>query len=126
MLALFNLLPAFPMDGLLPAFPMDGGRILRAVLTAATTRVLATRISVMIGTFLALSLVIAGIYTRDVARPLVAVFILAAAFFEFRMIQVEAALCNLPVGQFALWDLGGVSPSPPSRSPSGADRATWW
>lgn len=104
MLALFNLLPAFPMDG---------GRILRAVLTAASSRVLATRVSVLIGTVLALSLIIAGIYTHDVALPLVAVFILAAAFFEVRMIRVEAALCNLPVGQFALWDLGGVSPQSP-------------
>jgi hypothetical protein len=72
------------------------------------------------------TIAIAGIYTRDVALALVAVFILVAAFLEFRMIQVEAVLCNLPVGQFALWDLGGVSPQSPSRSPSGADRATWW
>jgi Zn-dependent protease len=104
MLALFNLLPAFPMDG---------GRVLRAALTAMTSRVVATRISVMIGTILAVSLVIAGVYTHDVALPLVAIFILAAAFFEVRMIQVEAALCNIPVGQFALWDLGGVSPKSP-------------
>lgn len=104
MLALFNLLPAFPMDG---------GRILRAALTAATTRVVATRVSVMIGTILALSLVVAGVYVRDVALPLVAVFILAAAFFEVRMIRVEAALGNIPVGQFALWDLGGVPPQSP-------------
>jgi hypothetical protein len=75
-----------------------------------TTRVLATRISVLIGSVFAFSLIVAGFYTRDIALPLVALFILIAAFFEVRMIQIEAALCSLPVGQFAVWDLGGVRP----------------
>lgn len=104
MLAVFNLLPAFPMDG---------GRLLRALLTTVTNRVLATRVAVVLGQALAVGLIAAGFYTRDIALPLVAGFIMVAAFVESRMIHVEAALRALPVGQFAVWDVGGISPYSP-------------
>lgn len=104
MLAAFNLLPAFPMDG---------GRILRAMLSGLFNRVLATRVAVLLGQILALGLIVAGFYTRDVTLPLVSIFIMLAAFVEARMIHVEAALQALPVGQFAVWDAGGVSPDSP-------------
>lgn len=104
MLAVFNLLPAFPMDG---------GRILRAFLTVVTNRVLATRLAVVLGQVLALALVGLGFYARDISLPLVAGFILIAAFIEARMIYVESALRALPVAQFAIWDLGGISPESP-------------
>ncbi|HUZ01331.1 MAG TPA: site-2 protease family protein [Thermomicrobiaceae bacterium] len=104
MLAVFNLLPAFPMDG---------GRLLRAMLTAVSNRVLATRIAVVFGQVMALLLVGAAFYTRDVALPLVAIFIVVAAFVEARMIHVESSLQALPVSQFAVWDMGGVSPDVP-------------
>lgn len=101
MLAVFNLLPAFPMDG---------GRVLRAALTTLSNRAVATRVAVSLGQLFALGLAIAGFFASDVALPLVAIFILVAASVESRMIQTETALRKLPVGQFALWDMGGVSP----------------
>ena len=104
MLAVFNLLPAFPMDG---------GRLLRAMLTAVSNRVLATRVAVFFGQGMALLLVGAALYTRDVALPLVAIFIVVAAYVESRMIHVESSLRALPVSQFAVWDMGGVSPDVP-------------
>lgn len=114
MLAVFNLLPAFPMDG---------GRVLRAVLSVISSRVIATRVSVLLGQAFALLLVVAGFYTRDVVLPMVAIFIVAAAFVESNVIQVESKLRVLPVGQFALWDMGGISPdSPVSFAVSGGSR----
>jgi Zn-dependent protease len=104
MLALFNLLPAFPMDG---------GRILRASLTVLWGRLRATQAAVGLGQILALSLLLAGILMRDVSLPLVAIFILVAAYVEARMIHIESSMRTLPVGQFALWDLGGVQPDSP-------------
>jgi Zn-dependent protease len=104
MLALFNLLPAFPMDG---------GRVFRAALTTMSNRVRATRIAVLLGQGLAIALIVAGIYLRDVSLPLVGVFVLVAAYVEARMIQLESQLKLLPVGQFVLWDLGGVDPDSP-------------
>lgn len=104
MLAIFNLLPAFPMDG---------GRIFRASLSLLWGRLRATQVAVGLGQLLALSLILGGILMRDVSLPLVAVFILVAAYVEARMIHLESAMRTLPVGQFALWDLGGVQPDSP-------------
>ncbi|HVX29170.1 MAG TPA: site-2 protease family protein [Nitrolancea sp.] len=114
MLAVFNLLPAFPMDG---------GRVLRAGLSVFSGRVMATRIAVLLGQGFALLLLVAGIYTRDLVLPMVAVFIIAAAYVESTVIDIEAKLRKLQVGQFALWDMGGISPdSPVSYAVSGGSR----
>jgi Zn-dependent protease len=114
MLAVFNLLPAFPMDG---------GRVLRAGLSVFGGRVMATRIAVLLGQAFALLLLVAGIYTRDLVLPMVAIFIIAAAYVESTVIDIEAKLRKLRVGQFALWDMGGISPdSPVSYAVSGGSR----
>jgi Zn-dependent protease len=104
MLALFNLLPAFPMDG---------GRVFRANLSRIWGRLRATQVAVALGQVLAISLILAGLFLRDISLPLVAVFILVAAWVEARMIHIENAMRTLPVGQFVLWDLGGVQPDSP-------------
>jgi Zn-dependent protease len=101
LLALFNLLPAFPMDG---------GRVLRASLSWMCDRLLATRIAVALGYVLALALLVAGIAMRDLMLPVLALFLLGAAAVETRMIELEEAMRRLPVGQFAVWDMGGVGP----------------
>ncbi len=104
MLALFNLLPAFPMDG---------GRVMRAAFSILWGRFRATQIAVGMGQALALSLIIGGFLLRDVSLPLVAIFVLVAAYVEARMIHLETSMRTLPVGQFVLWDLGGVQPDSP-------------
>jgi Zn-dependent protease len=104
MLALFNLLPAFPMDG---------GRVMRASFSLMWGRLRATQIAVALGQALALSLFVGGVLLRDVSLPMVAIFILVAAYVEARMIHLENAMRTLPVGQFVLWDLGGVQPDSP-------------
>ena len=53
MLVLFNLLPAFPMDG---------GRVLRAVLALGLPRVEATRVAVWVGAAVAVGFVLVGLY----------------------------------------------------------------
>lgn len=98
---------------LLPAFPMDGGRVLRAGFTALTDRDLATRIAVWAGQVVAAVLIVLGIYFQQFTLPLVGVFVIVAARAEGRQVRLESAMRRLPVGQFALWDLGGISPSRP-------------
>jgi Zn-dependent protease/CBS domain-containing protein len=104
LLALFNLLPAFPMDG---------GRVMRAALSIMWGRLRATKMAVLLGHGLAVALILGGILLRDLSLPMVAVFILVAAYIEARMIHLESAMRTLPVGQFVLWDLGGVQPDSP-------------
>lgn len=104
LLAIFNLLPAFPMDG---------GRVARASFSLLWGRLRATQVAVALGQLLALSLFVGGILLNDFSLPLVGVFILVTAWVEARMIHLESALRTLPVGQFVLWDLGGVQPDSP-------------
>ncbi|MBA3527931.1 MAG: peptidase M50 [Propionibacteriaceae bacterium] len=101
MLVLFNLLPAFPLDG---------GRVLRASLLRHADRERATAIAVVIAQILAVGLAATGVWFKDFGLPVIAVFILVGAWAENRAVRVEAAMHRLRVGQFALWDHGGIAP----------------
>jgi Zn-dependent protease len=98
---------------LLPAFPMDGGRLVRAGLASVLNRELATTIAVGLGAATALAMMAAGVWLRDFALPLVAIFVLVAAYGENKAVRTEAALRRLRVGQFALWDAGGIGANNP-------------
>jgi Zn-dependent protease len=104
------LLAAF---NLIPAFPMDGGRVLRAGLSLVRDRFTATRISVAIGQVFAGALAATGLLLGDFILPLVGVFIVVAGFMEARYVRVESYLRKLHVGQFALWESGGIRPDAP-------------
>jgi Zn-dependent protease len=100
MLVVFNLLPAFPMDG---------GRVLRAGLSTVTSREKATNFAVALGQVLAVLMGILGLWKGDYLLPLVSVFIIVTAYAEGRAVKLESAMRRLRVGQFALWDMGGIS-----------------
>src|SRR5436190_9099258 len=99
MLVLFNLLPAFPMDG---------GRVLRAVLSHFTGRLTATRVAVVLGQLIGAALCALGLGTRVPSLALVGAFIIAAAYVEGTAVRVEHTMRKLRVGQFILWDMGGI------------------
>lgn len=87
-IATLNLiLAAFNM---IPAFPMDGGRVLRAVLAMITDRVKATRIAAGVGQVLAVGFGIYGFYIGSFIYPLIAVFIFMAARAEARDVRLRA------------------------------------
>ena len=98
---------------LLPAFPMDGGRILRSVLAGRLGRESGTRIAVLAGEALGLGLIVVAIDRQLWALILIGVFVLIAARAEWRDVQLEMAMRRLQVGAYALWDLGGLSPRHP-------------
>ncbi len=104
------LLVAF---NLLPAFPMDGGRILRAWLTVVSDRDTATRVAVVIGQVIAAILIVVGVMVGQYSLVLVGIFVVVAARSEGRTVRLETAMRRLSVGQFALWDSGGIEPSRP-------------
>lgn len=82
MLLLFNLLPAFPMDG---------GRVLRAALAMRMDRVKATNIAATIGKVFALGFIVLGFYASPFII-LIGVFILLAATSEANMTRVKESL----------------------------------
>jgi Zn-dependent protease len=64
---------------MIPAFPMDGGRVLRALLAASMDRLRATRIAVAVGTGFAILFGLAGMFV--LANPwllLIALFVILA------------------------------------------------
>jgi CBS domain-containing protein len=93
---------------------MDGGRILRAGMTKVVGRHTGTRVAVIVGEAFALLLLLFSIFVvQSVILALLAVFIMVVAFAEDRAVRVETAMRRLRVGQFALWDMGGLSPEQP-------------
>lgn len=114
-LALFNLLPSFPMDG---------GRIFRAWLATRIGKLEATRIAARVGQGMAWMM---GIYA---VLPPFSIFLLMIAFFiyqaagaEYRMMQWQSMREQVPA-----WPLGGqawripedqvhVSPPPYAKGP---------
>jgi Zn-dependent protease len=105
MLAGFNLLPVFPMDG---------GRVFRAVLSRLAGRDIGTRVAVVVGQVLAVAMAVASlVWLQNFTVPLVALFIIIIGHGEGRAVRVETAMRRMRVGQFALWDMGGIAPSQP-------------
>jgi Zn-dependent protease len=98
---------------LLPAFPLDGGRVLRAALTPGVGRSQATSIATRLGIGIAVILILIGLWQRDFMLPVFGLFIIFAARAEARMVKVESQMRSLRVGQYALWDMGGISPNDP-------------
>lgn len=100
-LALFNLLPAFPMDG---------GRVLRAFLASRMGELDATRISARVGQGLAVILGLLGIFGGGMNLTLIAVFIFTGAEQEWRGTQLKTALQRVPASAALVH--GGVLLSP--------------
>ncbi|NKQ34619.1 MAG: site-2 protease family protein [Chloroflexi bacterium] len=80
MLALFNLLPAFPMDG---------GRIFRSLLAMKLNYVTATLIAGNVGRFIAVSMGIYGLLNGGIFLMLIALFIFSGASQEMMMVQFQ-------------------------------------
>lgn len=87
-LALFNLLPAFPMDG---------GRILRSILATAMPYVQATRLSVLVGRILALLIALWGVTTLNITALLVAFFVYVGGGAERESVESRAVLKDIPI-----------------------------
>jgi predicted transcriptional regulator len=89
-LALFNLLPAFPMDG---------GRVLRALLAMRLDYVLATRIAASIGRGFAILFGLYGLISGGIFMMFIAFFLYAMAGQEAAAVQVSRALKGYTVQQ---------------------------
>lgn len=80
---------------LLPAFPMDGGRILRALLAMGMSYVDATRIAVFVGRMMAALFALWGILNGNVFLLLIAFFIYVGGGSEREAVESKAVLRNI-------------------------------
>lgn len=88
-LAIVNvLLAAFNM---IPAFPMDGGRVARALLSGWLGRARATEIAVAVGRLLAIAFgVFSLVQTNNLMHVALAVFVYVMAGMELRQVREES------------------------------------
>lgn len=96
---------------LIPAFPMDGGRILRSLLGMWLPREKATRIATVIGRILAVGFVFYGLYSGAPFLAIIGVFIFMAAGSEARAVQQKANVQTLRVGQRLRTDVVKMAPT---------------
>jgi Zn-dependent protease/predicted transcriptional regulator len=82
---------------LLPAFPMDGGRILRALLATRMDHARATEIAVTIGQGLAWLMGLWGLLSGNLFVVVISIFILMGASQEGQMIRIRRAFNGLKV-----------------------------
>lgn len=102
------------MFNLIPAFPMDGGRVLRSLLALTMDYVQATRIAVAIGQGIALLFGLAGLLIPgQFMLMLIAIFIFLGAGQEGQVVAARQLLEGLQVHQAASRETHVVSPSDP-------------
>lgn len=104
MLLLFNLIPAFPLDG---------GRVLRGLLALGTGWIRGTRIAVTVGQVFAALFFLAGILLQAWVLPLIALFVYFGGKGEQRAVMLRSALRMTPAREAMLTQLHTVAPGEP-------------
>jgi len=110
---LFSVNVAMLLFNLIPAFPMDGGRVLRGALAFRMPYARATRIAVAIGQSLALGFGLLGLIAGQPMLMFVALFVFLAAGEERALVETRATLTGLPVRDAMLTDFRMVHAGDP-------------
>lgn len=101
---------------LIPAFPMDGGRLLRALLASRIEYTRATQIAATIGQGIAFILGFIGLFSNPFLL-FIALFVWIGAAQEASMVQVKSALSGIPVSRAMLTNYETLSPTDPLTRP---------
>lgn len=103
-LAVFNLIPAFPMDG---------GRVLRALLALRTDRVRATRIAATAGQIVAFLFGFLGLTSGNLVLLLIALFVFMAAQAEARDVESRDLADGLHLRDAMITSYESLAPADP-------------
>jgi len=99
-LVLFNMIPAFPMDG---------GRVVRALLAMRFEYTRATQLAASLGQGIAFLLGFIGLFTNPLLL-FTALFVWVGAAQEASMVQMKSSLSGIPVSRAMLTDFRTVTP----------------
>ncbi len=97
---------------LLPAFPMDGGRVLRALLAMQFDYVRATQMAAVIGQGVAILFGFLGL-RYNVFLVFIAIFVWVAGAQEAGLVQLRSALGGIPVMRVMIKDFASLRPDAP-------------
>jgi len=99
-LAVFNMIPAFPMDG---------GRVLRALLAIRLGFTRATEVAAMIGQWVAFALGFIGLFYNPLLI-FIAIFVYLAASSEAQLVAVRAMSRGVPVSSAMITQFATLEP----------------
>jgi Zn-dependent protease/CBS domain-containing protein len=94
---------------MIPAFPMDGGRVLRAILAMGMNYVRATQIAALVGQGLAILFGLAGLLISPMLL-LIALFVWIGASQEANMVVARSRMAGLSAQMAMISDYRTVSP----------------
>ena len=98
-LALFNMIPAFPMDG---------GRVLRALLAIRLGHLRATEIAAKIGQLVAFALGFIGLFGNPIL-VFIAIFVYLAASSEAQLVAIRAMSRDVPVSAAMMTEIATLT-----------------
>ncbi|WP_170788566.1 site-2 protease family protein [Ruegeria lacuscaerulensis] len=101
------LLAAFNM---IPAFPMDGGRVFRALLCLKMDRVKATRVAALAGQAVAVGFGFLGLSTGNALLVLIAVFVFVAANAESQDVTMRSVARRVLARDAMITEFHALSP----------------
>lgn len=104
---------ALAVFNLLPSFPMDGGRILRALLTPRLGRVRATRTAANIGSVFAALFALGGLLMGNIFLVLIAWFVFLGAQGEAQQVKMKDLLAGMRVRELMRPTTEALSPAEP-------------
>jgi stage IV sporulation protein FB len=106
-LAVVNLF--LVLFNMIPAFPMDGGRVLRAALASRLGYVRATEIAAGIGQFVAFALGFLGLFGNPMLI-FIGIFVYLAASSEAQLVAVRAMSRGVPTGAAMMTQFATLTP----------------
>lgn len=98
-LALFNLIPAFPMDG---------GRIFRALLGFKLNYIRATTIAAAVGKIIAVAFIAVGILLINPLLPVIGLFIIFSASTEENYLRLKSLVKDTRLNQVVMYDYNSL------------------